>query len=126
MTAAKPLVLVANASRYEWDRLVPTLNAGRWKLQRVEKADEADRACRDERDAPVLVIDAGLLGMARDPQWRELRDRRPDLGVIVRCLLPEAKHRRVDERTFFVDPDDGEEICRAIRVLSYRGTVAPS
>lgn len=121
----KPLVLVATASPYEWERLEPRLDAKRWVLRRVEKAIDAHQACHDEEAPPVLVIDSGLLGMARDPQWRELPAAHPEMGLVVRCLLPRGESQRVDDRTFHVDPDDGESLCRAVRVLSYRGSPAP-
>lgn len=120
----KALVLIASASTHEWDRLQPCLDGNRWRVRRVEKALEAHHACQEEEEPPVLVIDSGLLGMTRDPQWRELREQHPDLGLVIRCLLPRAEGRRPEKRTFLVDPDDAEGLCRAIRVLSYRGSPA--
>jgi hypothetical protein len=69
----------------------------------------------------VLVIDAGLLEMTHDPQWRLLRTQHPRLAMVVRCLIPQDRgFREQGESTFLVHPDDDQGMCRAIRAAVVR------
>ena len=83
----------------------------------MERADEARRLLDRLREGvAVLVIDAGVLEMPHDGQRRCLRESRPALGTIVRCLLPQnALRERRDDRTHEVDPDDIDGLCTAVR-----------
>jgi hypothetical protein len=90
-----------------------------WRLVAVTRAEQAGRHCAARTAGrPVLVIDSGLLHTTADGQWRELRMGHPDLGTVVRCLVPET--RRVDEHTFLAHPDDHAGLRRAIRTLLLR------
>lgn len=89
-----------------------------WRLVALTRAEQAGRHCAERTGSLVLVIDSGMLHTPADGQWRELRMRHPDLGTVIRCLVPEA--RRADDHTFLVHPDDHTEIRRAIRTLQLR------
>jgi hypothetical protein len=124
MNAEAPVVLIASASAYERHRLELSLKKTIWNLCGVEDAEEAARACAAHNGACILVIDSGLLEMTHDPQWRVLRTRQPQLGAVVRCLLPEDGVRRVNGSTFLVHPDDHDGICQAVAAL--RASMLPS
>ena len=112
MLDATPVLLIASVSAWEAQRLELSLRSTGCEQLRVEKAEEAARLLdrRRERGA-VLIIDAGLLEMPHDPQWRSLREGHPELGTIVRCLRPRPR----DARTLEVHPDDVDGIREAVR-----------
>lgn len=113
-----PLVLIASASSYERHRLGLALKNTGWNLCEVENVQEATRACASDDGAAILVIDSGILESPRDPQWRTLRSRDPQLSAVVRCLIPRGEMLRTDPRTYLVHPDDVDRLCEAIAVLS--------
>ncbi len=119
MFDGEPVLLIASVSAYEAELLELSLRPAGWDLVRVHGADEAARLlarCRER--APVLVIDSGVLEMPHDGQWRELRALFPELGTIVRCLLPQRGIREPrDGRTLEVHPDDVDGIRAAVRGL---------
>lgn len=87
---------------------------------RVCGAEEVTRRIdEDFGHGAVLLIDAGLLQMPHDPQWRDLCALRPDLGTVVRRLRPRAEPPAApDLRTFEVYPDDLDGIRWAVRRLN--------
>jgi hypothetical protein len=117
MNAETSVILIASVSACERHRLELSLKKTGWTLCGVEDAEEAARACAAHDGASVLVIDAGLLEMAHDPQWRALRTRNPQLGAVVRCLIPRGGARQANGSTFLVHPDDHNGICRAVAAL---------
>lgn len=114
-----PVVLIASVSRDDGWRLERALKSEGWTLLRVDDAEEAAQQLdRGDGRGGVLLIDAGLLEMTHDAQWRLLRARRPDLGTVVRCLISGSGPLACrDGRTFQVDPDDVEAMCHAVRHL---------
>lgn len=117
MLDGAPVLLIASVSVYEAEGLERALEPAAWGMIRVKRADEARRLLdRFGKRVPVLVIDAGVLDMPHDGQWRGLRESRPGLGTIVRCLRPQNGLRdRRDDRTYEVDPDDIDGLCTAVR-----------
>ncbi len=126
-----PVVLIASVSPDDGLRLETKLNGSGWDLQQVGNAHDAARRLNGNGNGAVLVIDSGLLEMAHDGQWRELQRRYPNLGTVVRCLLPLAKTgaepairksgRTNGSSTFRVHPDDAEGVGQAVRSLSVSG-----
>jgi hypothetical protein len=114
MNAETPAILIASVSAYEQHRLGLTLEKTGWNVRVVEDAKEAAKACADHNGASILVIDSGLLEMAHDPQWRILRSGHPQLGAVVRCLVPRGGLRRANGSTFLVHPDDHDGLRRAV------------
>lgn len=125
MSAETPVILIASASAHERDHLERSLKKTGWDFRGVGNAAEADRACAVHCGASVLVIDSGLLEMAHDPQWRILRDRNPQLGAVVRCLVPRGGSRRANGSTFLVHPDDHDGIRRAVAALGAARVTSP-
>lgn len=119
MRDGAPVVLIASVSPYEARRIERSLKKTGWNLLRAQDAQEAARELAAAGPRPtVLVIDAGLLEMAHDPQWRDLRLNHPELGAVVRCVVPPAQRpRRRDRKTILVPPGDVEGTCRAVRTL---------
>lgn len=117
MSTKTPMVLIASVSAYERHRLELALKRTGWTLCVTPTAEEASRAYAAHDGSSVLVIDSGLLEMAHDPQWRVLRSDLPELGAVVRCLIPGGGIQRSNGNTFLVHPDDGDAICHAIRLL---------
>ncbi|HXK24619.1 MAG TPA: hypothetical protein VMS55_18260 [Myxococcota bacterium] len=117
MRDGAPVLLIASVSAYEAEQLERALEPAGWGMARVGRADEARQLLDRLREGvAVLVIDAGVLEMPHDGQWRRLRESRPALGTIVRCLLPQNGLReRRDDRTYEVDPDDIDGLCTAVR-----------
>lgn len=114
-------VLIAAVSAQDGQQLEVALERAGWDVVRVSAANEA--ACEFERPdrSAVLLIDAGLLQMAHDAQWRALRGRYPELGTVVRCLgrtidLAQA----ADDGIRTVQPDDLPGISEAIRRFGWR------
>ena len=90
MIDGEPVLLIASVSAYEAENLEHSLQPRGWSMRRVDHADHAAQQLRRcGRRVAVLVIDAGLLEMPHDGQWRRLRELHPRLATIVRCLLPE-------------------------------------
>jgi hypothetical protein len=115
---ATPVVLIASVSRHESRSVEGALSESGWTLLRVDAAGDAIREIDGGRRNTVLVIDAGLLETAHDPQWRVLRARHPELRTIVRCLTPRTRSlESADERTLRVHPDDLLAMREAIRSL---------
>jgi hypothetical protein len=117
MQAEVPVILIASASSYERHRLTRALNKTGWKLCEVENAQQAARALAGNGETATLVIDSGILESLGDAQWRLLRSRHPQLGTVVRCLIPRGGIWRTDLRTFLVSPDDTDGLCQAIGIL---------
>lgn len=127
MVDGTPLVLIASVSPDEGRLLERGLKKTGWDLLRVEDAEDASRQLDGSDGRPALVIDAGLLQMAHDSQWRDLRSRHPTLATVVRCLVP----RRPKPGgglcgAVEVSPDDLQGICEAIRTLVLSGHVTPA
>lgn len=111
------VILIASVSSADaWDLGLALKPTGATVL-RVEGADEAAR-CLDGRERAglvVLVIDAGLLEMAHDPQWRIFRKRHPALRTIVRRLLSRPRsHPKAELPTVDIHPDDMEGLREAV------------
>lgn len=122
MIDGAPVVLIATVSRYDGRSLELTLKRMGWDLVRVASASEAREQIAGPARPAVLVIDAGLLQMEQDAQWRTLRTGHPALGTVVRSLVPRSGKRgplaRWDGRALAVHPDDFDGLCRAIRSLA--------
>ena len=118
MTDAKPIVLVASVSREEGRRIERELARAGWTVLPVDDADQAARHLNGAGPNGALVIDAGLLQMAHDAQWRVFRAGHPELGTVVRSFVAGEQPRRgEDDRTLHVRPDDFGAMCRAVRRL---------
>jgi len=117
-----PVVLIASVSPHDGRLLEGALKKTGWTLLRVGDAGDAARELDGGERRAVLVIDAGLLEMAHDTQWRDLRSRHPELGTVVRCLFsrPQPIHS-AGARTFEVHPDDVQGMCAAVRSLCEPG-----
>lgn len=64
----------------------------------------------------VLVIDAGLLEAPYDQSWARFRAAHPDVGVVIRCLVPhDDGARRRDDRTLCVHPANAAALRDAVR-----------
>lgn len=118
MKTDAPVILIASASSYERHRLELALKTTGWTLCEVKSADEVTRVRAADGGAAILVIDSGVLESHRDPQWRTLRSRDPQLSAVVRCLVPRGAMLRADPRTCLVHPDDFDNLCEAVTVLS--------
>ena len=114
----RSLVLIATASLDDGRDVERSLAKTGWSVRRVPNAPEAERHLNGGGAPAVLVIDSGLLEMAHDSQWRELRQSHPSLGAVVRCLVArEGGLRRRDATTLLVHPDAVSEMCQGIQVL---------
>jgi hypothetical protein len=114
-----PLVLAASVSATDRRSLEKLLIDARFEAQGIDGARDADGAISRHGGPWVLVIDAGLLGMTHDGQWRLLRERHPTLGVVVRCLVDRnLGPQRMDGHTFLVHPDHDEGLVKAVRALA--------
>ena len=110
-----PQVLIASVSRHEGRALEASLERHGCSVLMVDDADHAARELDHGGHLGVLVIDAGLLEMTHDAQWRVLATRHPQLGLVVRCLAPRREQpRRGIITRFEVHPDDVETICWAV------------
>lgn len=119
MADSSPVVLIASVSPHERQQLEPALLRKGWSFRHVADASEAARQLDGGARRAVLVIDAGLLDMPHDAQWRVLRSRYPELGVVVRCLGSRTgPPRRRNATTLEVHPDDLEAMSEAVRRLS--------
>lgn len=111
-------VLIASVSPQEDGLLETSLARTGWSVLRVDDAEQAARELNGGEHPSVLVIDAGLLQMSHDGQWRTLLAGCSQLGVVVRCLAPRAEQPRAGNgSTFQVHPDDVDAICRTVRRL---------
>lgn len=110
-------ILIASVSALDRRRLERALGETDASLHPVDDAEQARRLSAGRERECVLVIDAGLLDMPRDGQWRALRDRQGGLGFVVRCLVAPGAMRRVAENTFHVHPDDHAGLREAVRLL---------
>ena len=122
------MVLIASASTYERDRLAMALDGMGWILRPVSNAKEVVRLCSTEIAHPILVIDAGLIDLPGDDQWRELRDLHPGLATVVRCLIDRDAIERTNATTLRVHPSNIDRLCEAIGRLNggVRGAMAAS
>jgi hypothetical protein len=126
LLARQPLVLVASVSRSDRHALEKLFGDARFEVRSIEAAGDADGAVSGHGGPCALVIDAGLLGMTHDGQWRSLRQRHPDLGVVIRCLIGSDRGlQRMDPRTFLVHPDYDEGLVEAARALGAVAAVRP-
>jgi len=117
-----PVVLIASVSPHEERFLEVALENTGWDLLPVGDAEEATRRLDGAERGAVLVIDAGLLQMGPDPQWRVLLALRPELGTVVRCLIPQSRRlQRKNGTTFEVHPDDVEGLRDAVHFLAGSG-----
>jgi hypothetical protein len=110
------LVLAASVSVADRRWVERTVKDGGYEVRGVGGADEADEQI-DGRAAArcVLVIDSGLLEMAHDGAWRDLRTRHPGLRVVVRCLIArEPGLQRMEAHTVLVHPDSAHRLLEAV------------
>jgi hypothetical protein len=109
-----PLVLAATVSRSEALELEQVLKEAGLEVRGFVDAECAATELVAHRGACVLVLDAGLLQMSQDAQWRTLRERHPHLGTVIRCLIREPGVRRLDDNTVLVHPDSAETLIEAV------------
>ncbi len=119
MSVLPPIVLIASVSLHERRKVEAALKQTGFTCLGMDDARGAERELDAMDDPAVLVIDAGLLEAAHDAQWRELRLRRPELGAVVRRLVPDQKSvERWDSRTLVVPPGDAEGLRTAVDLLA--------
>jgi hypothetical protein len=120
------LVMIATVAPRDVVGLAVALNGAEFAIREVKGAHHADGEIDGFHGASVLVIDAGLLQMLHDPQWRDLRRRRPHLGVVVRSLIPRDPGFEYSEAgSLLVYPDNHEALLFAVRSLARCESVAP-
>jgi hypothetical protein len=121
---AEPLLVLAASVAVEDRRWVErTVKDGGYEVRGVADAGEAAERIDGNAGRCVLVIDSGLLEMAHDCAWRELRTRHPQLRVVVRCLIArEPGLQRMEAHTFLVHPDSADGLLEAMH--SFRMTAA--
>jgi len=112
-----PMIVVATVSTYEVRLLEPTLKLTGLDVTFVHTACEAEALLTDPGLFCVLVVDSGLLEAPSDPEWRELRERHPGVGMLVRSLVREPANRPGDAWACEVHPDDRRGLLRAIRTF---------
>jgi hypothetical protein len=94
-------------------------------VEDVSTAEQATRFCDGNGRTVILLIDGGLLAETSSPEWRLLRKRHPEVGAVVRSLIPrEGGILRADPSTILVDPGDSDGIQEALRLL--QSALAPS
>ena len=113
-----PVILIASASAYERRRIRGKVAPTGWLVQDVSSAEEAARFCDGNRKAVILLIDGGLLAQTASPEWRAMRERYPEVGAVVRSLIPRGGGiLRPDPFTILVHPEDSEGLQEALRLL---------
>lgn len=113
------VVLVASGSLMERQIAGSSLGEAGCATRDVASAEVAAKEVAARGRSCVLMIDSGLLEASHDPQWRLFRAQHPELGVIVRCLIPGIPgHLRDDARTFLVSPRDFDGVRQAVHALT--------
>jgi hypothetical protein len=112
-----PLVLIAGIP-YERRLVESGLKARGFATRPVEAAEDAAKELAANGSGCVLVIDSGTLEAPHDLQWRGLRAQHPELGTVVRCLMPPRCSPHNHGRLRFVHPDDEEGLRQAVRGLA--------
>lgn len=121
----RPLVLTAIVCEDDRRRLERVLRGSGLEVRGMQDAGEAAEAVADHDGPSILVIDAGLLHMSHDAQWRDLRSRHPDLGAVVRQLVREpTRPGWSGSRTALVHPDHDESLVEAVRTIGRNGAAA--
>ena len=116
MTSGVAMILIAGRPSFERLCTERLLEAGR-SVRCVADTGEAERVCAENGGASVLVIDSTVLEAPRDPQWRELRSRHPELAAVVCCPLSRNEIQRTDRNTLLVNPINGLGIRDALDLL---------
>lgn len=117
-----PLVLIASVSLQERHLVEAILKRAGLTTVAVDDAEDAAREILSNGTSSVLVIESGLLEAAHDSQWRQLRARHPEIGAVVRCLIPKTEDGRwTDGNTLLVHPDDDEGLRESVGVLAAAG-----
>lgn len=116
------LVLAASVAVGDRRWVERTVKDGGYEVRGVVGAEEADEQIDGNARRCVLVIDSGLLEMAHDGVWRELRTRHPELRVVVRCLIArEPGLQRMEAHTFLVHPDSADGLLEAVHSFRLAG-----
>jgi hypothetical protein len=119
MDGFPPIILIASVSLHERRRVEAMLKATGFTTVGVGDAREAERELEAMEGTALLVIDAGLLEATHDAQWRDLRLRRPELGAVVRRVVPDQKSvQRWDSHTLVVPPGEAEGLQSAVDLLA--------
>ncbi len=127
MVSGVPVILIASASSYERHCVERALEKTGRSVCSVADTAEAERVCAENGGASILVINSGLLEARRNPQWRKLRRRHPDLGAVVCCPMSQNEIQRTDHNTLRVNPNNRSGICDALDLLdSYRLGKSPA